>query len=292
MISRVQARRGGMSEDEWQWRLDSGRWQSVLYGVAVAHSGGITLRQRAWAGVVFPNGGASLSADVAMIEHGVKLPVPTEIHVVCARQVVPQRYCSDPEAPVVRLTTHRAARVAAWSHPVKQPPVLRLPYAVLHAAAWAPTDRAAEWRVAAAVQQRRALPKDLRAALVEMPRLERRRLIRDVLDDVELGAHAASELDFLRFLRRHGLPLPDRMQRPVRTGTIRYLDAWWARQRVNAEMDGAHHRMVGTWDDDALRANDVVLVERHDRILLLRFTRANLRHDGERVARQLRDALL
>jgi hypothetical protein len=292
VISRVQARRGGMSEDQWQWHLDSGRWQSVLYGVAVAHSGDVTPRQRAWAGVLFPNGDAFLSADAAMIEHGVKLPAPTELHVVCARQVVPQAYRSEPDDPVVRLTTHRAARLAAWAHPVKRPPVLRLPYAVLHAAAWAASDRAAEWRVAAAVQQRRTVPKDLRAALVEMPRLDRRRLIREVLDDVELGAHAASELDLLRFLRRHGLPLPDRLQRPVRSGTVRYLDAWWERQRVNAEMDGAHHRIIGTWDDDALRANDVVLVERHDRILLLRFTRGNLRHDGDRVARQLRDALL
>lgn len=292
VISRVQARRGGMSEDQWQWQLDSGRWQSVLYGVAVAHSGEITARQRAWAGVLFPCADAYLSADAAMIEHGIRLPTPSEIHVVCAREVVPQRYRPGADDTDLRLTPHRAARLLAWAHPVKQPPVLRLPYAVLHAAAWAPSDRAGEWRLAAAVQQRRARVPDLRAALTEMPRLPRRALIREVLDDVELGAHAASELDFLRFLRRHGLPAPDRLQRPVRTGSVRYLDAWWERQRVNAEMDGAHHRLVGTWDEDALRANDVVLVEQHDRILLLRFTRSNLRHDGDRVAAQLRDALL
>jgi hypothetical protein len=56
-------------------------------------------------------------------------------------------------------------------------------------------------------------------------------------------------------------------------------------------MDGAHHRLVGTWDDDALRANGVVLRERHDRVLLLRFTTANLRHDAALVAAQLRQAL-
>ncbi len=292
VISRVQARRGGMSEDQWQWRLDSGRWQSVLYGVAVAHSGDITPRQRAWAAVLFPSCDAYLSADAALIEHGVRLPDPTEIHVVTTREVVPQRYCIQADGDDVRLTPHRAARAARWAHPVKQPPALRLPVAVLHAAAWASTDRAAEWRLAAAVQQRRVRPGELRDVLREMPRLYRRRLIREVLDYVELGAHAASELDLLRFLRRHRLPLPDRLQRPVRAGNVRYLDAWWERQRVNAEMDGAHHRMVGTWDEDALRANDVVLVERHDRILLLRFTRANLRHDGDRVAAQLRNALL
>ncbi|MCY7364813.1 MAG: hypothetical protein LH469_05815, partial [Frankiaceae bacterium] len=64
------------------------------------------------------------------------------------------------------------------------------------------------------------------------------------------------------------------------------------RQRVNAEMDGAHHRSVGTWESDVLRANDVVIGEAHDRILLLRFTRGNLRHDGARVAAQLAAVLL
>lgn len=292
MISRVQARRGGMSEDQWQWRLDSGRWQSVLYGVAVAHSGEVTHRQRAWAGVLFPTAEAYLSADAALIEHGMQLPTPHELHIACSRDVVSQRYRVQGDDAPVRLTAHTFGRLDQWAHPVRQPPVLRLPVAVLHAAAWAGSDRAAEWRIAAAVQQRLTRPADLRRLLDETPRLRRRALVREVLDDAEYGAHAASELDFLRFLRRHQLPQPDRLQRPVRSGKVRYLDAWWEGQRVNAEMDGAHHRTVGTWDDDALRGNDVVLVERHDRILLLRFTRGNLRHDGDRVAAQLRDALL
>jgi very-short-patch-repair endonuclease len=72
---------------------------------------------------------------------------------------------------------------------------------------------------------------------------------------------------------------------------VRYLDAWWERQRVTVEIDGAHHRLVGTWDADSLRGNDVVLAERHDRILLLRYTTGNLRHDDAQVAQQLREAL-
>jgi hypothetical protein len=35
-----------------------------------------------------------------------------------------------------------------------------------------------------------------------------------------------------------------------------------------------------------------VIVERHDRVLLLRFTTGNLRHDEPEVARQLTEALL
>ena len=292
VISRTQARRGGLSEDQWQWRLDTGRWRSVLPGVAVAHSGEVTDRQRAWAAVLCAGEGAFLSADAALIVHGMRLSASNELHVVCSRQVRQQTFCERSEEPARRLVPHRLTQLPAWLHPARQPPVLRVAPAVLHAAAWAVTDKAAEWRVAAAVQQRLVRPADLRQSLKEMPYVHRHALLVAVLDDVELGAHAASELDFLRFLRRHGLPLPDRLQRPVRSGKLRYLDAWWEKQRVSAEMDGAHHRLVGTWEDDTLRANDVVLVERHDRILLLRFTRGNLRHDEARVAAQLRDALV
>ena len=292
VISRRQARGAGMSEDQWQWLLDSGRWQSVLLGVAVAHSGEVTDRQRAWAAVLSAAPGACLTGDMALVEHGMKLTPPADVHLAVTRELLPRRFLLGEQERRGRTVPHQLTRVEGWAHPVKQPPMLRIAPAALHAASYARSDRAAEWRLAATVQQGLTPAGDLRSTLEQMPRLPRRRLIRDVLDDVEYGAHAASELDFLRFLRHHGLPRPDRLQRPVRRGKVRYLDAWWERQRVSVEMDGAHHRTVGTWDDDALRGNDVVLVERHDRILLLRFTRGNLRHDGGRVAAQLRDALL
>jgi very-short-patch-repair endonuclease len=95
----------------------------------------------------------------------------------------------------------------------------------------------------------------------------------------------------LRLLRRAGLPAPNRLQRLVRADGKRYLDAWWERQRVAAEVDGAHHIEVATWDSDTLRGNAVVISERHDRVMLLRFTMGNLRHDGDTVERQLRTVL-
>ena len=292
VLSRIQALRSGLTEEGWQWRIESGRWQRVVPGVAVAHSGLVTDRQRAWVAVLHAGDGAALTADAALVEHGMKLARPGVLDVaVPHRRVVRAQQLELGEVREL-LRPHRVRGLALWRHPVRRPPVLRVAPAALHAAAWAASDRAGEWRLAAVVQQGLTQVPDLRRTLAQMPRLPRRSLIRQVLDDVEHGAHAASELDFLRFLRRHGLPLPDRLQRPVRAGRLRYLDAWWERQRVNVEMDGAHHRRVGTWDDDALRANDVVLVERHDRILLLRFTRGNLRHDGDRVAAQLRRALL
>ena len=289
VLGRRQALLGGMSEDAWQWRLDRGRWRSVLPGVAVAHSGEPTDRQRSWAAVLYAGEDSALSADAALVALGMTLAAPDVIHLAVGpeHRVTEQVFRTSQH----RVVAHRVTRIDELVHPVRRPAVLRVAPAVLHAAAWAPTDRAAEWRVAAAVQQRLVRPTDVRDALAMLPRLHRRALLTTVLDDVERGAHAGSELRFLRFLRRHGLPAPDRLQRRLRTGTVYYLDAWWERQRVAAELDGAHHRLVGSWEADALRGNDVVISQRHDRVLLLRLTTGNLRHDQLRVADQLRAAL-
>ena len=160
----------------------------------------------------------------------------------------------------------------------------------LHAAAWAKDDRAAEWRLAAAVQRRLTAVPLLRLALAEQPRLPRRALIRVVLDDVELGAHAGTELAYLRFCRRHRLPLPDELQVRVRAGgSTSYLDARYRRQRVTVELDGAHHREVGQWEADALRSLRLVAELPGERVI--RLTGAMMRHDGADVAPLLRAIL-
>lgn len=289
VLSRQQALAGGLSEDQWQWRLDASRFQPLVPGVVVMHTGPVSPRQQRWAAVLIGGPGACLTGDAALTELGLRLGELHVLHVAVpeGRSVRPQVLTSS-----VRVLPREVSALDRLRHPVRRPPTVRVAPAVLHAAAWARSDRAAEWRVASAVQQRLVLPRDLRRALADLPRLPRRRLVSTVLDDVELGAHAASELEFLRFLRRRHLPTPDRLQRPVRTGRLRYLDAWWERQRVATELDGAHHRDVRTWEDDLLRANDVLVAGRPSSTVLLRFTTGNLRHDSARVAAQLAAVLL
>ena len=293
VLTRRQALAAGLSEDQWQWRLDAARWQPLLPGVVVTHTGSVTPAQQSWAAVLVCGAGACLSGDAALASSGMALGELGVLHVAVPedRVVVPRLLSGNGTTPV-RVAPRRVRDLSTLRHPARLPPAVRVPPAVLHAAAWAPSDRAAEWRVAAAVQQRRASAADLRRALAAMPRLRRHALIATVLDDVVLGAHAASELDFLRFLRRWRLPAPDCLQRPVRLGTVRYLDAWWERQRVAAELDGAHHRTVAAWEGDLLRTNDVLVAGRTHGTTLLRFTTGNLRHDGERVAAQLAAVLL
>lgn len=287
VLARRQALALGMSGDTWQWAHEQRRMRRLLPGVSLGHAGEPSLEQRAWAAVLHCGDGAALTGDLALALLGMRLDAPRAIDVAVPESRVVRPGAALALEPPVPVLAHRVKGLTSLVHPARTPPTVRLPVALLHAAAFARSDRAAEWRVAAAVQQRLMTPAHVREALERMPRLRRRALVLAVLDDVELGAHAASELAFLRLLRRHGLPLPDRLQRPVRHGRTRYLDGWWERQRVGVEIDGSHHVEVGQWDDDVLRANDVVVAERHDRALLLRYTCGNLRHDEPQVASQL-----
>jgi very-short-patch-repair endonuclease len=284
VLSRRQWLLAGLSEDSWQWRLDTGRWSTVFPGVAVTHSGSVTDEQRAWASVLYAGPGAALSGDAALVLAGLR---GLEIAAYDVAIPVQRRVRAQP-----RLRPHRVRKLAGLVHPLRRPPRVRPPRAVLDALSWAAGDRSGEWRLAAAVQQRLVRVSELRAALAEVPCLPRRALVEAVLADVEQGAHAQTELDFLAFLRRCRLPPPDQLQLQVRVGRTRYLDAWWERQRVVAEVDGAHHRFASSWDADTLRANDVVVSRRHDRVMLLRLTGGNLRHDQVTLERQFRAALL
>lgn len=290
VLSRRQALVAGMTRHAWAWRHDTGRLHKLLPAISLDHAGPPTDEQLAWAAVLHGGPGAALTGDFALLLHGMRWPQPPRtIHV------------ATPEGRVVRtVSTGQGVRVVPVQvrqlgehrHPIKLPPMLRLPIAALHAAARARDDRAAEWRVAAVVQQRLSTAGKLSQILKQLPRLPRRRLLAAVLTDIADGAHAGSELAFLRLLRRYDLPLPDRLQRLVRTTGRHYLDAWWQARRIGVEIDGAHHVEVGQWDADMLRANAILLAEQHDRVLLLRFTTGNLRHDAPDVAEQLRTALL
>lgn len=290
VLSRAQALAAGLSSGSWEWRLRTGAWQSPVPGVAVAHSGGCTLRQRLWAAVLHAGAGACLSGDAALVHHGFTPQRLAVVDVVVAheRRVAPaQLRWGD---TVLRVVVHRTrSPLRRWASAQGGPPSLTPHLAVLHAAAWAASDRAAEWRLAAVVQQRLSAPVLIRAALESTPHLRRRALVRAVLADVELGAHAASELAFLRFCRAHRLPLPDALQVKVRADGVRYLDARYDRQRVTVELDGRHHMQVAQWEADALRTLHLVAADRDERVV--RLTAGNLRHDAATVARLLRTVL-
>ena len=213
MIARWQALDGGLSSHAWDYRIEHA-WQSVSPGVAVAHTGELTDRERAWAAVLHAGKDAALSGDVALAELDFKVggsrglwgKPDVDVAVPVGRNVA-----GAAQQGGVSVLIHRVTNLGLWvpTHH-RDVPMVSAHAAVLHACAWAPTAQAGEWRLAAAVQQRLTAVPLLRSALARMPKLPRRALIREVLDDVELGAHAASELAFLRFLPRSPAPAAGR----------------------------------------------------------------------------------
>jgi very-short-patch-repair endonuclease len=288
VLSRHQALEHGLTKHQWDRRLATRRWRALLPGVAVSHQGGTTERQRAWAAVLHAGDRAMVSGNAALSLAGLSIPrlKVVDVAVPLARRVTGGALDVEPAQAVV---IRRVQGVEHWRREVRGLPVATTHAAVLHAVAWATSDRDAEWRIAASVQRRITAVPSLRAALARMPALKRRALAAAVLDDVELGAHAGTELQFLRFCRAHQLPLPDELQVRVRVGKVHYLDARYRRQRVTVEVDGAHHRDVETWEADALRTLRVVAAMPGESVV--RLTTGLLRHDGDEVAGLLRAIL-
>lgn len=145
--------------------------------------------------------------------------------------------------------------------------------------------------VAAGVQQRIVRAQELAEAVKARPRLRHRRILQLAIDDIAQGAHALSEIDFVRLCRRYRLPEP--RQQVVRRGPDgrqRYLDAEWIRhdgRRVVAEVDGGLHLAAARWWQDQLRQNDLVIADS----LVLRFPSIVLRTEPALVVAQLVRAL-
>jgi hypothetical protein len=287
VLARWQALSGGMSRHAWDWALTHRGWTPLGGGVAMTHSGKPSDRQLPFAAVLHAGKGASLSGDAGLVELGV-----TRIRVKTYDVVVPRdRHVQGVNHTLLKTKIHRTNVPETSIRRIRGLPLVKAELSVLHAAAWAKTDREAEQRLAMTVQQQITAVPPMRAALALAPRMQRRALIATVLDDIELGAHAQSEIEFLRFCRLHGVPVPDELQVKVRTTGLRYLDGRYHQQRVSLEIDGAHHRWAEQWDADTLRSLELTVAARGTGEQFIRLTQANLRHDAEKVVGLLKALL-
>jgi very-short-patch-repair endonuclease len=275
----------GKTREWWTWRIEH-HWRALGEGVALSHRGTPTEDELLWAAVLHGGPTAAVSGDASLRYFGVK-----RLTVVRFDLAVPERLqLATVDVPGLVVKPHRVRHLEKWSagHPDLR--LVHVHAAVLHAAAWADTDEEAEKRIAMSVQQRKTTPALIRTVLPDMPRLRRRALILEVLDDVEHGAHANSELEFLRFCRRNRLPEPDQLQVAVRAGGMKYLDGRYRNKRITIEVDGAHHRWAEQWEADALRSLQLAVATRGDQVI--RITRAMMRHHETEVAALLRQLLL
>jgi very-short-patch-repair endonuclease len=251
-----------LTRDALRWRIRSGRWQQPCRGIMVAQSGPLTefqaLRIAAlWAG---PGGvlagltAASLDGLQGFTDRG--QPAEHPIHVL-----VPASSPARRTRPSLPLVVHYSRLLGADDiHPLRRPPRTRMARSLIDAAAWMATDRGAQAVLAAGVQQRLVRMDDLTAIVARNQRLPRRAMIKDTLEDIAGGAHALSELDFTRLIRRYRLPTPDR-QAPRRdsAGRRRWLDAVWEAARLIVEVDGRHHMDAPQYWADMDRDNDLTV---------------------------------
>jgi very-short-patch-repair endonuclease len=95
--------------------------------------------------------------------------------------------------------------------------------------------------------------------LLRVRRDKRRLLLHAVVNDLLGGARSLGEIDFMRELRRRGLPPPERQVLRKDGKNRYYLDLYWPKRKLIVEIDGIHHAWVENVVGDALRQNALAL---------------------------------
>lgn len=282
---RSQLTRLGLSPHAIDAQLDARRWRALSPLVVVMHNGPLRQIEQWSAGVLAAEGPAALAGRTAAQAAGLSGWEVAPVHIVVARgaKVIPVRD--------VGLKVHESRRFTeADIHPTRTPAQVRPERAVVDAAVWSAAPRTACGILAAAVQQRITTAARLRDTLEQAGQVRHRRLLLAVLSDIEGGAQAVSELDFLRFCRRHRLPRPTLQVRVDARGRRRYLDATFRRRDgrlLGVEIDGAIHLVVSTYWTDMSRLNDLVIDGRR----ILRFPSSAIHSDDPIAVQQLRHSL-
>ncbi|WP_232548446.1 hypothetical protein [Propioniciclava soli] len=161
--------------------------------------------------------------------------------------------------------------------------------AVIRAAQWAATDKAAATLIAMTVQQRLVMPATLLAHWHSVIYSARRPVLDGVIRDVCDGAHSLNELDFAARCRRRRLPEPTRQAVRVSDNGRVYLDALFEPEGVHVEIQGAGHFEGTAGVADALRFNGLAI--REPGVVRLQIPVLGLRTDPDAFMDQVAAAL-
>jgi hypothetical protein len=204
VLTRRQAREGGLSNEAIEARLESGRWQRIHSGVVATFSGPVNRAAHLWAAVLAAGPGAVLSHETAAELAGLIAEPARAVHI------------SVPLARRVRarpgIVVHRSTY--AQPHPALRPPRTRLDDTVIDLTQTSQSlDSAASWLMRA-VTTRLTTAARLLEVIGMRRRIRWRRELVGVLADVAEGCHSMLELHYLRKVERaHGLPRGRRQHR-------------------------------------------------------------------------------
>lgn len=256
VASKKQLLRAGLSRHAFAWKIDSGRWQRPLPGIVVSHSGSLERGQLEWAALLWSGRDAALAGPTAAARDGLKGYEANAIHVVIPadRRVRPATIGATPMV-IVRTGLLGAKHI----HPIASPRRTRIARSLVDLAASRPRPEDAFAVLAAGVQQRLVNPAALQSVMEDFVHLRHKREMRDGLTDLVGGVQSLPEREFLRVVRRAGLPVPDSQTVRTYQGKRRYLDFYWEAFRLAVEIDGLSHLSVDRWLEDTARSNDVVV---------------------------------
>ncbi|WP_148058839.1 hypothetical protein [Bogoriella caseilytica] len=248
VVTRQQVLHLGGDGDWIRSRVRSGHWRRQYYGVYVTTTGPMTWRTRATAAVLYAGAGAALSHSAAAYRLGLSTRAPStiELSIPHARVVSP--------APGLRL--HRRRMMPA-AHGRPRTVTTAETFVDLADRARSIDDVVGLATRAARVTHSRAL----RVAVASRTRLRHRRLLEDVLGDVDVGVESPLERRYHYDVERaHGLPRATLQRREALPGLWLRSDCTYDPWRVRVELDGQLGHPGGAsaadiWRDNAVRVH-------------------------------------
>lgn len=250
VLSSKQGRDHDWSGEAFRAQVHAGRWQRVVRGVYVTHTGALTYEQRIFAALLCCGDDAVTSHQTALwLADPIDEP-PRLVHLLIPAVRTVQMTLKD-------VIVHRSRRLPASDiHPARSPARVTVERAVLDCARIARTDDEAVTVIARTVQRGLTTPARLHAAITSTETLPRRALLLDALALASVGAHSAAEVRYHRGARAHGLPMGTAQVRIV-LGGARYLDVRYDKHPGRAivlELDGRlAHFDAAIWRRDMLR---------------------------------------
>lgn len=287
LATREQLQSAGISESLLVANVSARRWARLNEHVVVTHNGPLTRRQAMWAAIFLSaRPPVALCSETVLELFGIPGTETEVIHVLVPRGRRPLG------VPGVRIKVHESRRFPESDQlrTYEDLPITTLARAALDAAVWS-RDVHLAWRVAVApVQARRLRPEHIRAELDGAGQVRHRRSLSLLLGDLEGGAQALSEVEFLRFCRRHGFPRPKCQGRLDSNGRRRYLDAQFRRRSgriLRVEIDGGIHLKLQVRARDTIKDNDAHIAGQ----LVLRYASISIYTNDPDAVRQIREAL-
>lgn len=272
MLTRRQARDGGLTNEAVDVRIASRRWQRVFSGVLATFTGELPRPAQMWTAVLAGGADAVLSHESAAELVGLADGSEPVIHVsVPVRRRVVRR---------PGVVFHRSTRAVAARHPAQLPPRTRIEETVFDLTQTSATpDDALGW-LTRAVGARLTTPERLRDTLAGRSRLRWRQALVAALDDVSAGCRSVLELRYMRRVERaHGLPGAVRQRRRGRW----YDDVAYTDFDVEVELDGRLAHPADRAFRDRRRDNAAVLVGAR----VLRYGSADVVHRPCQVAAEV-----